>query len=323
MRWRCCSRIGPGPYGSAGSARRPGCCSPGAWLCWARGHRLAGVGAQPAALDRRLARQIGGARRLAAGHPAAQLDTAAPDQWRAARLADRAQAEEVPGGVRRPSSRSPGRSDGFGGRSGWPASSGRPRSRPPGRYGRRGAVASACVPGKPPSRRSGSRAAETPRGPGATGRPASRGHGPESRDALVPCARARPGRPRGVRLDSLGRARSRPPPLQSDLFARLTSGGRASDTVLVRVRLPVFLGTLNVIAHYPSYLGWRTSRCRPAATRYAPGGDPARDPGRGDGASRERRLDVRRERPNRWRSRRPGLPGRSCPTARASTAWPS
>jgi hypothetical protein len=60
---------------------------------------------------------------------------------------------------------------------------------------------------------------------------------------------------RGVRLDSLGRTTISTPPLQSDLFARLTSGGRASDTVIVRVRLPAFLGTLNVIARYPSYLG--------------------------------------------------------------------
>jgi hypothetical protein len=60
---------------------------------------------------------------------------------------------------------------------------------------------------------------------------------------------------RGVRLDSLGRATISTPPLQSDLFARLTSGGRSSDTVIVHVRLPVFLGTLNVIARYPPYLG--------------------------------------------------------------------
>ena len=60
---------------------------------------------------------------------------------------------------------------------------------------------------------------------------------------------------RGVRLDSLGRATITTPPLQSDLYARLTSGGRSSDTVAVRVRLPVFLGTLKVIARYPAYLG--------------------------------------------------------------------
>jgi hypothetical protein len=59
----------------------------------------------------------------------------------------------------------------------------------------------------------------------------------------------------GVRLDSLGRANVSTPPLQSDLFARLTSGGRSSDTVVIHVRLPVFLGSLSVIARYPSYLG--------------------------------------------------------------------
>jgi hypothetical protein len=61
--------------------------------------------------------------------------------------------------------------------------------------------------------------------------------------------------PRGVRLDSLGLASVSSGPLQSDLYARVTSGSRASDTVLVRVRLPVFLGSISVTAHYPSYLG--------------------------------------------------------------------
>jgi hypothetical protein len=59
----------------------------------------------------------------------------------------------------------------------------------------------------------------------------------------------------GLRLDSLGRAVAWSGGLQSDLFARVSSGGRGSDTVLVRVRLPVFLGTLAVTAHYPAYLG--------------------------------------------------------------------
>ena len=62
-------------------------------------------------------------------------------------------------------------------------------------------------------------------------------------------------KPRGVRLDSLGRATVSSGPLQSDMYARLTSGGRSSDTVMVRVRLPVFLGSLNVVARYPAYLG--------------------------------------------------------------------
>ncbi|HEX6105163.1 MAG TPA: DUF4175 family protein [Gemmatimonadales bacterium] len=61
-------------------------------------------------------------------------------------------------------------------------------------------------------------------------------------------------RPRGVRLDSLGRAVVSSGPLGSDLHARVTSGSRGSDTVLVRVRPPVFLGGLTVTAHYPEYL---------------------------------------------------------------------
>jgi hypothetical protein len=61
-------------------------------------------------------------------------------------------------------------------------------------------------------------------------------------------------RPRGVRLDSLGSARVSTGPLQSDLFARFTSGSRSSDTVMINVRLPVFLGSLSVTAHYPGYL---------------------------------------------------------------------
>jgi hypothetical protein len=62
-------------------------------------------------------------------------------------------------------------------------------------------------------------------------------------------------RPLGVRLDSLGQATVSTPPLTSDLFARLTSGSRSSDTVSVRVRLPIFLGSLSLTAKYPAYLG--------------------------------------------------------------------
>ena len=58
----------------------------------------------------------------------------------------------------------------------------------------------------------------------------------------------------GIRLDSAGTATFSTPPLTSDLFARLTSGSRSSDTVAVRVRLPVFLGSLEVTAKYPGYL---------------------------------------------------------------------
>jgi hypothetical protein len=55
-------------------------------------------------------------------------------------------------------------------------------------------------------------------------------------------------------LDSLGRGRFVAGPLESDLFARATSGRRSSDTIQVHVRLPVFLGAVTVTAHYPSYL---------------------------------------------------------------------
>lgn len=61
-------------------------------------------------------------------------------------------------------------------------------------------------------------------------------------------------RPRVVPLDSLGRATLSSGPLLSDLYARATSGSRTSDTVLVHIRLPVFLGGLRVTAHYPPYL---------------------------------------------------------------------
>ena len=62
-------------------------------------------------------------------------------------------------------------------------------------------------------------------------------------------------RPVGLRLDTLGQTTVWSGALRSDLYARVTSGGRASDTVMVRVRLPVFLGSLAVTAHYPAYLG--------------------------------------------------------------------
>ena len=44
-------------------------------------------------------------------------------------------------------------------------------------------------------------------------------------------------RARGLRLDTLGQATVWSGALQSDLYARVTSGGRGSDTILVRVRL--------------------------------------------------------------------------------------
>jgi hypothetical protein len=58
----------------------------------------------------------------------------------------------------------------------------------------------------------------------------------------------------GIVLDSSGRATTSLT-LENDLFLRLTSGGRNSDTVEVKVRIPAFLGTLTVTARYPRYLG--------------------------------------------------------------------
>jgi hypothetical protein len=58
-----------------------------------------------------------------------------------------------------------------------------------------------------------------------------------------------------VLLDSLGRGLRNVGPVESDLYFRLSSGSRGSDTVHVRVRLPAFLGALKVTARYPRYLG--------------------------------------------------------------------
>lgn len=61
-------------------------------------------------------------------------------------------------------------------------------------------------------------------------------------------------RPVPVTLDESGRGRYLAGPLAADLFARLVSGGRESDTATVHVRIPAFLGSVEVTAHYPAYL---------------------------------------------------------------------
>lgn len=58
-----------------------------------------------------------------------------------------------------------------------------------------------------------------------------------------------------VALDSTSRAEYRTGPLEGDLYAFVRSGARTSDTVMVRVRLPAFLGSLSLTARYPAYLG--------------------------------------------------------------------
>ncbi len=57
-----------------------------------------------------------------------------------------------------------------------------------------------------------------------------------------------------VLLDSAGQGRYGSAPLETDLFARLTAGGRGSDTLTVHVRVPAFLGNVAVQATYPAYL---------------------------------------------------------------------
>ena len=61
-------------------------------------------------------------------------------------------------------------------------------------------------------------------------------------------------RQESVALDSTGHATRSSGPLDGDVFAFLESGGRTSDTLMVHVRLPVFLGRLTLTAVYPPYL---------------------------------------------------------------------
>jgi len=61
-------------------------------------------------------------------------------------------------------------------------------------------------------------------------------------------------RARPVHLDSLGRAAETVGPLDADLYARVSSGGRSSDTIRVHVRTPAFLGAVSLVARYPGYL---------------------------------------------------------------------
>lgn len=55
-------------------------------------------------------------------------------------------------------------------------------------------------------------------------------------------------------LDANGLASHMVPKLETDLFARVSSGERGSDTLMVHVRQPVFLASLEVTARYPAYL---------------------------------------------------------------------
>ncbi|MGH7531822.1 MAG: hypothetical protein ACREL4_00910 [Gemmatimonadales bacterium] len=63
-----------------------------------------------------------------------------------------------------------------------------------------------------------------------------------------------PWRATDVTLDAAGRGEVVTAPLTTDLYARAVAGGRSSDTLVVRVRVPAFLGNVTVLAEYPSYL---------------------------------------------------------------------
>jgi len=111
--------------------------------------------------------------------------------------------------------------------------------------------------------------------------------------------------PQRVVLDSLGRADHRVGPLTGDLYARLAAGNRSSDTVHVRVRLPVFVGSLVVTAQYPGYLGLDPEPLPVTGdTLLVPEGTVLRTEGRATGALRtavwqgesgDAPLDVRGE----------------------------
>lgn len=63
-----------------------------------------------------------------------------------------------------------------------------------------------------------------------------------------------PWRATPVALDSVGQGQVVTAPLTADLFARAEAGGRSSDTLVVRVRVPAFLGATSVTAEYPAYV---------------------------------------------------------------------
>jgi hypothetical protein len=58
-----------------------------------------------------------------------------------------------------------------------------------------------------------------------------------------------------IALDATGTARVTTAPLQADLVAEVTAGGRTSAALRIAVRLPAFLGSLTLTATYPAYLG--------------------------------------------------------------------
>ncbi len=84
--------------------------------------------------------------------------------------------------------------------------------------------------------------------------------------------------------------------LETDLFARVSSGGRGSDTLMVHVRQPVFLARSRSRRAIRPISASRTSRFRPRRYGAAAGGHATGDARRSHGGARERVVE-------RWRRR--------------------
>jgi hypothetical protein len=55
-------------------------------------------------------------------------------------------------------------------------------------------------------------------------------------------------------LDAAGHATYETAPLETEIVARVLAGGRSSRDLRVQIRLPAFLGSFTITAHYPAYL---------------------------------------------------------------------
>ena len=110
--------------------------------------------------------------------------------------------------------------------------------------------------------------------------------------------------------------------IETDLFARVSSGDRGSDTVMVHVRQPVFLASLEVTARYPAYLGLEDEPIPTAGdTVLLPAGHATGNAGRSHRRARERVVERWRGRELRCRSTGSSSTASSRRFARALIAW--
>ena len=135
-------------------------------------------------------------------------------------------------------------------------------------------------------RRCGSRADRERGGPGRLGRRSELEAIGRRTATLWLRAPGEEWQPRGVRLDSLGQATVSSGPLEQRLFARVTSGSRASDT---RAGAGAAAGVPRAAHRHRALSRLPRSRGRAGADRRrhaaAARRHPARDPGRGHGAA--------------------------------------